>query len=79
MKLKEVIKKADAIFVSVHMSEGVNHAVKISKKTAKEISKDYLDCEFYHDNVENDQGSIIAYCDIPRLNRGYYTALYLGR
>ena len=79
MTLKQAIKQADNIFISVHMTPGISDKVKISKKDARIISKDYLNREFVDDNIENEEGSIIAFNDVERSFRGHFSDLYLGR
>ena len=77
MTLRQAIKKADRIFVSVHMNPGTSYSIKISKKDARIVSKDYLDEEFIpgygslriqylYENIENEEASIIAYFDVSR-------------
>ena len=79
MTLKQAIKEADRIFITVHMTPGISDKIKITKKDSKIISQDYLDREFVHDNIENEEGSIIAFYDIERSFRGHFSTLYLGR
>ncbi len=75
MTLKQAIKEADNIRVSVHMNPGISYQVRISKKDARIIARDYLDRSFEHENIENEEGSIVANYD----ERTSYKTLYLGR
>ena len=79
MTLKQAIKEANSIFVSVHMTPGISDKIKITKEDAEIISQDYLDRKFVDDNIENKEGSIIAFLDIERSFRGHISKLYLGR
>ena len=66
MTLKQAIKQADRIRVSVHMNPGYSDSIKISKKDARIVSERYLDQEFLRDNIQNEEGSIIAFYDVSK-------------
>ena len=79
MTLKQAIKQADRIRVSVHMNPGYSDSIKISKKDARIVSERYLDQEFLRDNIQNEEGSIIAFYDVSKSIRGHFSVLHLGR
>ena len=60
------------------MNPGIAYQIKISKKDARIISGDYLDRSFEHENIENEEGSIVANYDVSRSIRGHFSTLYLG-
>ena len=75
MTLRQAIKEADRIFVSVHMNPGTLWQVKISKKDARIIAGDYLEWLFVNETICNEEGSIVANYD----ERTSFKTLYLGR
>lgn len=75
MTLRQAIKEADRICVSVHMNPGISYQVKISKKDARIIARHYLNQSFEDNFIENEEGSIVANYD----ERTSFKTLYLGR
>lgn len=85
MKLGQAIKSAKRIVAQVHVSEGWSHNVKISKKDALEVCKQYLNvmpdpdpCFEGEHQWSNDQGAIIAQY-IFNADEGAPTLLQIGR
>ena len=75
MTLRQSIKEADRICVSVHLTPGISYQVKISKKDARIIARHYLNQSFEDNYNENEEGSIVANYD----ERTSFKTLYLGR
>ena len=77
MTLKQAIKEADRVCVSVYMNPGYAYQVKISKKEARIVAADYLDRTIKPGLAVRDRlERIVANYDITPGTR--FKMLYLG-